>query len=170
MTAGTARLQVSFTLPPVIGFAAGFFTKWFLQSKKSRDELLRELTPQRAQSLKALWKLTTPFAIDPKNQAEQEIRVKADSAFRKWYFDHAGAMFLSWKSTKIYFEAIDCLRDENSSPQTLENRFSRLRTKLKQDFGIYTRWNSLRKLPTPRAPITSAKKANLVDAKKRAAD
>jgi hypothetical protein len=29
---------------PVIGFVAGFFMKWFLQSRKSHDELLRELS------------------------------------------------------------------------------------------------------------------------------
>jgi hypothetical protein len=138
---------------PIVGFAAGFFANWFLQARKSRDELLHALAAERASSLMELWKLTTPFATNPTKQAGREERKRADSAFREWYFDNAGAMFLSWSSTSRYFKAIDSLRDLDSSPETLELTFSRLRTALKQDSGIYTRWNSFRKLPAPRDPL-----------------
>ena len=34
---------LKYLLFPIIAFAAGFFAKWFIQSQKSRDELLQEL-------------------------------------------------------------------------------------------------------------------------------
>ena len=145
---------------PAIGFAAGFLTKWFLQAKKSRDELLRELSPKRVEKLSDLWELTTPFAKCPQEQTKLGRRIELDAKFREWYFNNSGAMFLSWKGTKRYFKAIDTLRDVKSSPKQLKDMFSLLRTELKHDCGIYTRWNCLRQLPAPREPLDTANKTN----------
>ena len=138
---------------PAIGFAAGFFTKWFLQSKKSRDELLRQLAVQRTKKLMDLWNLTTPYAIAAEDNAVLSKRVEADKKFREWYFDNSGAMFLSWSATKKYFEAIDTLRDKVSKPSELKQRFSLLRTALKRELGIYTWLDSWEDLTPPRAPL-----------------
>lgn len=160
---------LKYVLFPVTAFAAGFFAKWFLQSRKSRDELLKELAPQRAEVLRALWKLTTPFARAPKEQTTLIRRAQADVAFRNWYFEEAGALFLSWRTTKRYFNAIDCLRDTASDSEALELKFSRLRTALKRDCGIYTWWNGWRQLPAPRAPLEAANQGAPPDAPDRRA-
>lgn len=148
---------------PVIGFAAGFLAQWFLQSRKSRDELLKELASQRAETLRALWKLTTPFARSAKDQAPLDRRTEGDAAFRRWYFEDAGALFLSWVSTRRYFNAIDCLRDPTSDPEALKRKFSLLRTALKRDCGIYTWWNGWRQLPELRAPLEPANQSAAAD-------
>ena len=155
---------LKYVLFPVIAFVAGFFVKWFLQSRKSREELLQALAPQRAEVLKALWKLTTPFACAPEEQTTLMRRTEADVAFRKWYFEEAGALFLSWRTTKRYFNAIDCLRDPASDPEALRLNFSRLRTALKRDCGIYTWWNGWRQLRAPRAPLEAPNQRPPADA------
>ena len=155
---------VKYAVFPVIGFAAGFLAKWFLQSRKARDELLKALATRRAESLEALWKLTTPFARSPEHQAALDRRIKADDELRKWYFEDAGALFLSWQGTKCYFEAVDCLRDKASAPESLKRKFSLLRTALKRDVGIYTRWSSWRQLPEPRTPLGLANQGAAADA------
>ncbi len=155
----TVTAMLKLLVFPIVGFIAGFFTKWFLQTKKSRNELLRELSATRVEKMMSLWELTTPFALSPKEQTTIEKRNIADMEFRKWYYDKSGAMFLSWKGTKRYFEAIDTLRNINSSPEQLKNIFSLLRTQLKQDSGIYTWWSSFRQLPTPRKPLNTPNNA-----------
>lgn len=145
---------------PVLGFAAGFLTKWFLQAKKSRDELLRELSPKRVEKLTDLWELTMPFAKSPQEQSILERRIESDTKFREWYFTKSGALFLSWEGTKRYFNAIDTLRDVDSSPIQLKEKFSRLRSELKHDCGIYTRWNRNKQLTAPREPLETANKAD----------
>jgi hypothetical protein len=162
LNAITAILQSA--IFPVLGFVAGFLATWILQSRKSRDELLKELAPRRADSLQALWKLTTPFARDPDDHMASERRSAADGAFRKWYFEEAGALFLSWRATKHYLKAIDCLRDPKSSSQALKGAFSLLRTELKRDCGIYTWWHGFRRLPSPRHPLASANQPAARDA------
>lgn len=153
---------LKYALFPVIAFAAGFFVKWFLQSRKSRGELLQALAPQRAEALKTLWKLTTPFDCAPEKHTTLIRRTQADVAFRNWYFEEAGALFLSWRSTKRYFNAIDCLRDPASDSRALKLKFSLLRTALKRDCGIYTCWNGWRQLPAPRAPLKAVNQSTPV--------
>jgi hypothetical protein len=144
---------LKYVIIPAITFAAGLFSKWFLQSQKARDDTLRALAPERARALAALWRLTTPFALGSSAQLDKDQRRTADINFRKWYYDDAGQLLLSWRTTKHYLLAIDALRDTSASDEALRHMFSRLRTQLKRDCGIYSWWNSWRKLPTPRAPL-----------------
>lgn len=142
---------LQFMIVPIIAFAGGFFAKWFLQSRKSRDELLQALAPQRAEVFIALWKLTTSFRGNPKEQLTPSRRAEVNGEFREWYYNKAGALFLSWRASKQYLIAVDRLRDPQADEKALEKEFSLLRTALKRDSGIYTWWNGCRQLPPPRA-------------------
>ena len=139
---------------PVIGFLFGLLAQWFLQSRKSRDELLKELSARRSESLAILWRLTTQFARSSKKPIPLAQRITADDAFLQWYYENSGALFLSWQSTRRYIEAIACLRNTQSNTTDLRVAFSRLRTALKRDFGIYSWANTWRSLPKPGAPLS----------------
>jgi hypothetical protein len=142
-----------YIIVPIVAFFAGLLSKWFLQSQKARDDTLRSLASRRAESLSSLWSLTTSFAIGSTDASNKEKRLAADKSFRKWYYEDGGALLLSWNGTKRYFLALDVLRDESSHSEALQEAFSRLRTQLKRDCGIYSWWNTWRQLPTPRAPL-----------------
>ena len=142
---------LQYVVIPAATFAAGLFSKWFLQTQKARDNTLRALAPERARAFITLTSLTGPFA--PYAQLNKDQRRTADINFRKWYYDNGGSLFLSWRSAKRYLLAIDALRDPDSSDKTLERVFSRLRSQLRRDCGIYSWWNAWRQLPRPREPL-----------------
>jgi hypothetical protein len=145
---------VKYVIFPILGFAAGFSAQWFLQSRKSRDELLRELTPQRAIALRDLWgKTALPPEIAALNDdavLPPDFRQTADQALLDWYTKQAGALFLSWRATQLLFRVLDVLRDKDANKRKLEDAVSSLRTRLKRDCGFYTAWDSRRHLDRPR--------------------
>src|SRR5262249_22037319 len=51
--------QFKYIVLPAMGFFAGFFVKWFLQERKSRDEPVEALASPRADALRELWAITT---------------------------------------------------------------------------------------------------------------
>lgn len=69
-----------YILLPVIAFFAGFIAKWFLQERKSRDELLEALASPRAEALRELWAITT---LRPKIASLKEgVAVPSDPPFQ----------------------------------------------------------------------------------------
>lgn len=145
---------VKYVFFPAIGFAAGFFAQWFLQSRKSRDELLRELAPQRAEALRSLW-VTTTLPADILSLGDDiilpsDFRQNADRAIGEWYTKEAGALFLSWHATQLLFHLLEVLRDNGSNKKALADAVSLLRTRLKRDCGLYTAWESTQQLVRPR--------------------
>jgi len=145
---------VKYVLFPAIGFAVGFFAQWFLQRQKSRDELLRELAPQRAEALRSLWVTTTLPAnivsLDDDIILPSDFRQNADRAIEEWYTKEAGALFLSWHATQLLFRLLEVLRDNESNKKALADAVSLLRTRLKRDCGLYTAWESTQQLVRPR--------------------
>lgn len=147
---------------PAVGFVAGFVTKFYLQDRKSRDELLRALAPDRAAAFQALWqKIALPEEIRGLARTDdvpKEYLQTLNEELLHWYHDHAHALFLSWKSTKCLFLVFDLIRDEKAVTKgVLDRRLSKVRTSLKRDCGIYTSWNAWRQLPSPRQSGKTAK-------------
>jgi hypothetical protein len=146
---------------PTIGFVAGYFAKWLLQRQKARDDLRKALVAKRAKSLTELWRLTSSFAAGLETQATQDKRCQIDRALSQWYFNEGGALFLSWKSAYYYLRAVECLRKPASTGKRLKKRFSRLRTALKRDLGIYTAVQAWLPLPTPGDPLVQPQVATV---------
>ncbi len=165
METSAKELQLVFTILkvvifPIVGFLAGFFMKWFLQSRKSRDELLRALATDRAKAFQSLWKYSIlPGHIRRMKDDDivpNEFLRERNGELVDWYYSQANALFLSWKSTRSLFAVLDLLRTENPSKEMVRKAFSSLRTALKRDCGIYSAWAAWRQLPTPRFEPWSA--------------
>ncbi len=145
---------LKFVIFPVVGFAAGFCVKWFLQDRKARHDVVKELADKRAEAFIDLWKKTTlPVEIrslDKGSVVPDDFLKGANDELGLWYYDEAGALFLSWRATQAFLDLLDTLRSERPGKKAVVDAFSRLRTHLKQDCGIYTEWDSFRKLRRPR--------------------
>lgn len=145
---------IKYILLPVAGFFAGFIAKWFLQERKSRDELLEALAEPRAKALCELWGITTlrPEIASLKDgvKVPSDLLRRANAEIMEWYTQKGGALFLSWQATYLVFRLLDALRDENIQRRDLETAVSALRTRLKQDCGIYSYWEARRSLIRPR--------------------
>lgn len=141
-------------LLPGAGFLVGFAAQWFLQERKSRDELVRALADQRAASLCKLWEITTLPAevtvLEDGVVTPSEVRELLDRSVLDWYTKQAGALFLSWNSTQLLFRLLDLLRSEQATKKQLESAVSSLRSQLKLDCGVYSRSEAKRDLTRPR--------------------
>lgn len=150
MLAGIAK----YILLPAAGFMAGFASKWYLQDRKSRDELLQALASKRADALRDLWGITT---LPPEiTELEDDVAVpptlreKANASIMEWYTQKGGALFLSWEATQRTFELLDTLRCNDAKKGHLANAVTTLRTRLKRDCGLYSYWDAKRQLDLPR--------------------
>lgn len=141
-------------LLPAIGFVAGLAAQWFLQERKSRDELQRALAGERAQALRQLWELTSLppelTRLGPDAAVPAALRQRIDRSILAWYTEQAGALYLSWPATQALFSLLDRLRDEACRKPPLESSVSALRTRLKHDCGIYSSREMRRPLARPR--------------------
>jgi len=150
----TALELAELVLLPAIGFLAGFAAQWLLQTRKSRDELLRALAEPRATALCKLWEHTTlPDEIarlTDDAEIPREACERLDSAIVDWYTKQAGALYLSWPATQILFRLLDSLRTSETHKSQVEAAVSALRSQLKYDCGIYSASELRRKLERPR--------------------
>jgi hypothetical protein len=139
---------------PVIGFFAGFAYKWFLQERKSRDELAHALATERAKKLHDLWSITSRPKIETlkdKDVVDPELLKEANEAILKWYREDAGALFLSWRATDLLFRVLDVLRRKGTvRKRDVRKAVSALRTRLKYDCGFYSYWDVERQLKDPK--------------------
>jgi hypothetical protein len=139
---------------PAIGFFAGFIAKWFLQERKSRDDLVEALASPRADALRGLWAITTlgPEITSLKEglPVPSDVLKQMNAEIMGWYTQKGGALFLSWQATHLVFRLLDALRDDNVQRSQLENAVSALRSRLKRDCGIYSYWEEQRQLQRPR--------------------
>jgi hypothetical protein len=139
---------------PAVGFLAGFTAQWFLQERKSRDELVRALAEERASAVRHLWKLTTVSpkiaVLDSNAKVPAALREQANRAIVEWYTTQGGALYLSWTATQVLFRLLDVLRSETARRADLEYAVSELRTQIKLDCGIYSRREAGRQLKRPR--------------------
>ena len=155
MTEGIGLLEAAkLLLLPAAGFIAGFAAQWFLQARKSRDELARALASERAAALRQLWEITSLppqiAALQPQASVAASFCKDLDIAIVDWYAPQGGALFLSWSAAQCLFNMQDRLRSGTLAKADLESAVSALRTRLKLDCGMYTRRESGRKLIRPR--------------------
>ena len=139
---------------PIVGFAGGFVVQWYLQERKSRDELVGALAEKRADALRQLWEITTLSdkitVLAANDPVPASLREQANADIVEWYTAEGGALYLSWPATDILFRLLDTLRAEETRRSDLERAVSALRTRLKLDCGMYTRWEARRTLRRPR--------------------
>jgi hypothetical protein len=139
---------------PVVGFLAGFAAQWLLQTRRSRDELVRALAGERAAALRQLWAITTLpreiTSLAPDATVGEPVRQRLNAAIVDWYTTGGGALYLSWHATQRVFDLLDGLRSAETRRTTLEGLVSALRTRLKYDSGIYERAETRRPLRRPR--------------------
>jgi len=120
----------------VFALAIAFAAFWFdrrLQERRARDETLRELATSRAAAFASLWQLTQSAT----SGITRDGRTKLDQELNDWYYEKAGALYLSWGSADCFLRALSEARDESTSGKQLAAVFSALRTELKIDAGIY---------------------------------
>lgn len=155
----------------VLGFVGRVTWERYAQRAKARDNLLWAISRQRSRALTSLWAHTMQFQRLNRVDTNEGWRTKQDIDFTSWYFQEAGALFLSWRATKLYFKALKTLRRplgftwtdrvrellgfgaSDPDKRRMQKAFSSLRTQLKRDIGIYSARDARRQLKSPPAPL-----------------
>jgi len=145
MTVADQALLVTITL------GAGYVFNWLLAMKKARDSALQEISRHRVRAFVELWKILAnlPAQRTPKLD-DTMLKKDLNEKLTKWYYEQSGAMYLSWWGTRRLFRIFNLLRNSNSDYEKLRKAFSRLRTQLKRDVGVYSWVAAWRQLKPPR--------------------
>jgi hypothetical protein len=109
--------------------------KW---EKQVDLEFKKLVMPLRLEALKRLWSCMEPLsptATAPLSQAERE---KLDAQLRQWYYANGDGIFLGIQAAAAYFDARATLLNEQISDKGVREAFSRLRTQIKIDVGVYS--------------------------------
>lgn len=138
-------LLVSHGVSLVGGGVLGFWLKWILEKRKARYALVTEIAGERVSEYVNLWRITQRAAFGTKDS--ELDRKQLDDDLFDWYYRNAGAMYLSVKAAKRLAGARLALQKRDSELKEIRRRFSRLRTQLKYDCGVYTMLDKVRKIP-----------------------
>jgi hypothetical protein len=122
----------------------GFGLNWYLERRRARAGLQEALAAERAKSYGSLWALMDELGLNYNLAAADsepltfERRGYSDWKLDDWYFAEHGAMYLSHQTTKLFFVAKYDLMNDSLDNDDVEKSFSKLRTQMKRDCGIYT--------------------------------
>jgi len=82
-------------------------------------------------------------------ELDQSQRHQLNEAIVTWYYEEAGAMYLSFNSTRDLNLARQVLCDTQKTTLEVKDAFSALRTTIKSDCHIYTEDEKAMQLPQP---------------------
>ena len=122
----------------VLAVIAGL-VKWLLQRDQAQRDLVREISPKRAEAYERLWKVTEPFCRKKSSEIDQKFRDEMHTKLNEAYFDEGAAMYLSHKASSLFVKAKRHLVDNNTKAAVLIEELSSFRTQLKVDLRIYTK-------------------------------
>ena len=96
------------------------------------------IAKSRLPSFTSLWEITEPTSPTRASELSKEERKKLDTALRAWYYKQGNGVFLTNEIRDTYLAARKCWKSDNDeSEEEITKSFSRLRTDLKNEIGIY---------------------------------
>lgn len=98
------------------------------------------IAESRLPSFTSLWHLTFPTSPTREKGLDNEERKHLNSSLRNWYYDKGNGLFLTEELRDLYLKARESLTRSSSDPESEEKitaLFSELRTKLKNEIGVY---------------------------------
>lgn len=116
----------------------GYWINRRLEHDKASEGIRQKVAEARATTYLSLWLLTAE--IDAINH-EPVTPEKAEQLLNKvtdWYYEKGNGLYLSHPATRLFLEARTMLKSSKPDVAAIKSGFSRLRTQLKQDIGVYS--------------------------------
>lgn len=121
-----------------IGLAYGKELEHYKWEKQIDLEFKKSVMPVRLEALKKLWLSMEPLSLTASTPLSREDRKRLDSELRQWYYDNGNGIFLGIDAAEAYLDATGTLLDEQVSDKEVRTAFSRLRTQIKIEVGVYS--------------------------------
>lgn len=116
----------------------GYWINRRLERDKANEGIRQKIAEARAAAYLSLWQLTAEIdAIDGSLLTSQ----RADQLLNQvtaWYYQQGNGLYLSHPATQLFLEARGTLKKTSPDVAAIKSGFSRLRTQMKQDIGVYT--------------------------------
>lgn len=116
----------------------GYWINRRLERDKANEGIRQKIAEFRAAAYLSLWQLTAEIdAIDgepvtPERMGQLLNQVTA------WYYQQGNGLYLSHQATKLFLGARAMLKGPSPDVTVIKSGFSRLRTQMKEDIGVYT--------------------------------
>ncbi len=94
--------------------------------------------PSRLEALKKLWTSTEQMSPTASEQLSPKMRKELDAELRQWFYKNGNGIFLSIKAADAFLKARKILTDKLTTFEEVHKAFSRVRTQLKIDLGVYS--------------------------------
>lgn len=133
--------------------------------KGNREMLLEEikkitakevaLTESRIRVFSTLWEITKDLTPSEGLKLTNEEMEKKVKELRAWYYDKGNAMHLSLATTNDFLKGLQYLEKENSDENltVIKRIFSSVRTRSKEDLGVYGSGDVFEKIPNYKTPL-----------------
>ncbi len=98
------------------------------------------IAKSRLPSFTSLWKMTEITSPTRNNKLDDNTRDALNASLKNWYYINGNGLYLTNELRNIYLQARDSLRARStdaSSEEEITQKFSTLRTELKNELGIY---------------------------------
>ena len=167
----TELLEMATLATPVLLLILAWLLRTWIKAKledglkANSDKLLEEiktvtakqvaLTDSRIRVFSTLWEMTKD--LNPRGDlrlTEEEMKKKLKE-LRTWYYDKGNAMHLSLKTTNDFLKGLQYLEQENTEDNLIiiKRIFSSVRTRSKEDLGVYDSEDVSINLPNYKFPL-----------------
>lgn len=115
----------------------GYWLNRRLEYDKSDESIRQKIAASRAATYLSLWQLTADVdEVDGKSMT-LESTGKLLNKVTTWYYQEGNGLYLSHQATTLFLECRGMLKKASLDVAQIKSGFSRLRTQLKQDIGVY---------------------------------
>jgi hypothetical protein len=113
---------------------------WFnrrLERDKANEGIRQKIAASRAATYLSLWQLTAEIDAVNNSLMTPEAIEKLLNKVTSWYYQEGNGLYLSHEATSLFLECRGMLKGTSLDVPQIKSGFSRLRTQLKQDIGVY---------------------------------
>ena len=116
----------------------GYWINRRLERDKANEGIRQKIAESRAATYLSLWQLTAEIdAIDRDPLTPEKVEQLLNKV-TTWYYQQGNGLYLSHKATQLFLEAREMFKSPSPDVAVIKSRFSRLRTQMKEDIGVYT--------------------------------
>lgn len=108
-----------------------------LERFKIKEEYQRQLAQAKINAYQRLWSLMETVSPAREGEITYDERIDLAERLRSWYYGDGNGLYLPHKTMSAFIESRDALVDKNTASDEIKKRFSKLRTQMKMDAGVY---------------------------------
>ena len=116
----------------------GYWINRRLEKDKANEMIRQKIAESRAKTYLSLWQLTAEIDTLGREPVSPEKVTHLLDKVTDWYYQQGNGLYLSHPATSLFLEGRNMLKNPALEAVALKSVFSRLRTQMKQDIGVYT--------------------------------